>query len=201
MSLAQAIDALLAYVADHGSKPDYGDRLPEFYALDTAVYIEARSLGIHDADMPRKDATFRSDEVVFFGRTNVPGCWSSPPNAPSTLTLMPTQGWKADTLALRALAEQFAATSGAREAGEDDLLPPSWDRQCWEELQERPRRLLRHMLGRECDTIANVMEMVWGTDRTSDGALSTATHRANAFLLTQGDRRTLSRIGGELRWK
>jgi hypothetical protein len=104
--LVQAIDALLAYVEDHWQTPDYGDRLEQFEVLDTAVYVEARRLGLHDADMPRRDATFHSDEVVFFGRTNVPGCWSSPPDAPSTLLLMVTQGWKAGMETLRKLALQ-----------------------------------------------------------------------------------------------
>jgi len=105
-SLVQAIAGLLAHVEDHWQRPDYGDRLEQFEVLDSAVYVAARHLGLHDADMPRRDATFHSDEVVFFGRTNVPGCWSSPPDAPSTLMLMATQGWKADMEALRKLALQ-----------------------------------------------------------------------------------------------
>jgi hypothetical protein len=105
VSLEKAVDNLLAYVEAHWRTPDYGNRLPQVNALDTAVYVEARRLGLQNADLPRKDATFYSEEIVFFGRTNVPGCWSSPPDAPSTLRLMATQGWKADMLALRALAD------------------------------------------------------------------------------------------------
>lgn len=152
MSLCEAVDALLAYVA--GWKPDFDtlvcphcgsdaqfkpyrktkrgydpqkqrlyctdrrchhtftlpescNRLEKFLALDTAVFVEAHRLGLQDADMPRKDATYRDDEVVFFGRTNAPAFWSSPPDAPVTLTLMATQGWKADMLALRALAAGY----------------------------------------------------------------------------------------------
>src|SRR5437588_12560695 len=104
MSLARAVDDLLAYVDDHGRAPDYGDRLPQFNVLDGAVYVEARRLGLQDTDMPRKDSSFSDDEVVFFGRTNVPSVWDKRPDRPATLTMMATQGWKAGMLALRALA-------------------------------------------------------------------------------------------------
>lgn len=102
MTLTQAIDALFDFVDNHWKTPDYGDGLEELNALDQAVYVAARRDGLQDA-LPRQDATFHSDEVVFFGRTNVPGAWNSPPDAPSTLTLMSTQGWKADLFALRTL--------------------------------------------------------------------------------------------------
>ena len=77
MSLAQAIDALIEFVENHHKTPDYGQRLEEeFFPLDMAVYVEARRLGLQDADLPRKDASPPHDDAtVYFGRTNVPGFW------------------------------------------------------------------------------------------------------------------------------
>jgi hypothetical protein len=153
MSLVQAIDALIEFVEDHWRTPDYGDRLygrnmmlmggkwleehpdelarleeaerskPNLNDLDTAVYVEARQLGLQDSDLPRKDATLGSAGHVFFGRTNVPGCWSSPPDGPSTVMLMCAPGWKADMLALRALAENFMQPAPV--AIEQDQKDPS----------------------------------------------------------------------------
>jgi hypothetical protein len=122
MSLTQAIDDLLAYVENHWKSPDYGDRVPEFNTLDTAVYLAARGMGLHDTDLPRKDATFSDAEVVFFGRTNVPGVWDKRPDRPVTLMLMATQGWMADMLALRALAESMSSpgTQGNDQSGEGE---------------------------------------------------------------------------------
>jgi hypothetical protein len=105
MSLTQAIDALHAYVKDHWRTSDYGDRLPQFNALDTEVYLEACRLGLQDS-LPRRDATFHNPKLLFFGRTNVPGTWNIRPDQPVTLTLMNTQGWEADMMILRALAER-----------------------------------------------------------------------------------------------
>lgn len=109
--------------------PFFDDLLEQLDALDTAVYVEARRLGLQDADIPRKDATFHSYEVVFFGRSNVPGLWSSPPDTPSTLTLLATQGWKADMVALRALSqgggnrETTGIETGGRKVGSVDQRP------------------------------------------------------------------------------
>ena len=121
MTLTQAIDALLAFVDEHYRTPDYGDRLPEFDTLDKEVYVEACRAGLQDS-MPRRDATFNSHQIVYFGRTNVPGCWSSPADAPSTLVLMATPGWKADMEILLALAEgkTGAPRTGRPRKGEMD---------------------------------------------------------------------------------
>ncbi len=109
MSTAKAvklIDALIAYVKDHWRTPDYGDRLEDqFIPLDTAVYVEARCLGLQDSELPRKDPMIDSDEIMSFGRTNVPGAWDKRPDRPATLTMMATADWLWDMLALRALAE------------------------------------------------------------------------------------------------
>jgi hypothetical protein len=87
--------------------------------------------------------------------------------------------------------------------GDDDLLPPEWDRTAWEELQPLPRRLLKHMLGRESDAISNVAEAVWGTGRVRDRTINTAVCRANDFLQKQGYSRVLTkpRYEGVVRWE
>ena len=201
--LVQAIDALLAYVADHWRTPDYGDRLEQFEALDTSVYVEARRLGLQDADMPRQDATFHADEVVFFGRTNVPGCWSSPPDAATTLTLMATQGWKADMDTLRKLALQFEA-SALGSPGKSPILDAEGERTDndfpWEDgdlddLSPQTRRFLLYMLKRERADTDDLVDQVWGksADNVSPGALSVAINRVNEFLGKHGYPRRLEK--------
>ena len=132
MSLVQAIDKLLDFVKNHWQTPDYGDRQPQFEALDIAVYVEVRKLGLHDSDLPRKDATFPPDEeVIYFGRTNVPGAWDKSPDRAATLTLMATSGWLADMQTLRALAEadisniQQSTRNSQSKRSMGSLSPPS----------------------------------------------------------------------------
>lgn len=202
MTLQEAIDALLAYVEEHPRTPDYGDRLPEFNALDTSVYVEARRRGLLDGDLPRKDATFSDDEIVFFGRTNVPGVWDKRPDRPVTLTMMATPGWRADMLALRALAEAGGTSAGRTAERKDDQLP--WGGPEWDDLQPQTRRLLRYMNGREKAEVTDLTEDVWGKEsaEVKDGAIHVAINKANHFLAKQGHPRTLTKVRGEpfIKW-
>jgi hypothetical protein len=151
MSLQQAIDNLIAYVKDHDKTPDYGDWLPEFYALDSAVYREARALDLQAADMPREDRTWSPGKVVFdgvlydrsevqfFGRTRVPGCWGKPARGPDRLLMTATPGWLADMQAIRSLGEA-KAMAGASLAWSITLSPRQLTtiyEQSWETIKKR----------------------------------------------------------------
>jgi hypothetical protein len=200
MSLEKAIDTLVKYVEDHDETPDYGDRLEkQFNALDQAVYLEARKLGLRDSDMPRKDTTFNPEQVLYFGRTNVPGLWSSPADAPTTLTMMATPGWRADMLALRALAN--VDTHSLAKAETSDALRVPWeDEQVWDDLQRLPRSLIRFMYGRKQADVLDIKNRVWECDDVSSDSLNVAIHRANKFLEKVGFAKYLEKKGEIVRW-
>lgn len=105
LALRNAIDTLLEYVEEHHRTPDYGNpaRMSQLLVRDMLVYVEARKAGLLDCDMPPKIATAENDQIRFFGRTNIPGFWLSPPDGPSTLHLMPEE-WRIGMLTLRELA-------------------------------------------------------------------------------------------------
>jgi hypothetical protein len=86
------------------------------------------------------------------------------------------------------------------EAEEDDL-PPSWDRDAWEEEQTLTKRLLKHMLGRQKETMTDLAQEVWGSDSVTDNNIGVAVNRANQFLISQGHNRTLHRCKGVVRWQ
>jgi hypothetical protein len=85
--------------------------------------------------------------------------------------------------------------------GQSDELP--WSPDALDELAPLPRRLLKHMHGRERDTITNVSHEVWGSDQVRDDTINVAISRVNTFLQQQREQKVLSKLRGEgvIAWK
>jgi len=108
MSLAKAIDDLLAFVPDDQPIPREGERRDRFEALDRAVYVEACRLGLEGKLLPP------SPEKL--GLTNLPGLWTTAVFVPTGL-----RAWKNSLLTLRMLAE--AGSTPEAETGEQPADP------------------------------------------------------------------------------
>jgi hypothetical protein len=85
-----------------------------------------------------------------------------------------------------------------RQSAEDDDVPPELV-DGWEDLQPLQRRLLKHMVKRERDTIDNVEVAVWGKDIRIN-TFRTALSRANKFLTTRSYCRYLTSKNGSVYW-
>jgi hypothetical protein len=116
--LAQAIDAVLEFVAEHpqisqagiynrhDDRNDWRDYREELLHRCRAVRGEAHKAGL--LDLQPGQGRFLAADVKFLGWCNVPGVYINPPNRPTTLVFGPVEvfdEWREEMLALRAAAE------------------------------------------------------------------------------------------------
>lgn len=80
-----------------------------------------------------------------------------------------------------------------------------WDQDALDEQQPLIRRLLRYMVNRDRAHLSDLCPLVWETDYTNvnDGSIRNALSKANAFLGTQGEVKTLTKIRDEpmIKWQ
>jgi hypothetical protein len=124
MSLISALDALLEWVRKH-SFPTDANGLKEFEALDRAVFVEARRLGLQN-DLPGSDPKLNL-AARFYGKTNLPGVpFRNRATGDPALDLIPLPRWWSDMRTLRLFAIAEAKTWTAPEADvakNDEPLP------------------------------------------------------------------------------
>jgi hypothetical protein len=86
-----------------------------------------------------------------------------------------------------------------------ETVPPEWQRDDWEDLEQMVRRLLRYMHNRDSADVNDVCEEVWEKPPAdvSRSAINTAVSKANSFLNKREYPRLLSKVRGEnvIRWE
>lgn len=117
MDLANAIDALLAFLQDSAGELDH-ERMQRFKELDTELYVLACLAGI-DGKLPQQDDLVRMYEfselptaVIFEGKVNLPGDWYVPSVFSAERVFLPvTIGrWHDEMLAFRSLASSVPSS-------------------------------------------------------------------------------------------